>query len=445
MFLFDAFSAAELQNKTRILFLMDASYSMNKPWTHGTRWFTAQQVMYEIIDSLNGYKNVEFAIRVFGHQSSLRENNCRDSRLEFPFGSLNPNLAKKKLSLIKPNGVTPLAYSLEKCAGDFSIAGGESRNFLIVITDGEESCEGKPCEAAALLLQNHIILKPIVLGIQLPEVLQEQFGCIGELTNTWSADELKHQLVKKVLDIAANTTFQLNLLDHNGKPTETAVPFTLLDAKDSTIKYQFFHTLNHQGAPDTISVSPIFNYNIIVHTLPPVQLNNISMLPNKHNIINMPAPQGFAEFKFNGNVLKNPQVQKIKCVIFQDGIPLTAISHNEKEKLISGTYEADILTLPPFKGLKLSVEGGKTSTLTVPAPGLLHLRKSAEVAGAIMTFQDNKLIKVTDLADVGLQESFALQPGKYLLLYREKKSDSMLNTKELQFEIKSGMEIRLDI
>ena len=426
--------------KTRVLFLLDASYSMNKNWTKGSRWQTAMNTMIELTDSFSKVPNVEFAVRIYGHLYPLRENNCRDSRLEMSFGNVNSNSIRKKLINIQPNGVTPIAYSLEKCVADFAQMPDVSRNFLVIITDGEESCGGDPCAVAQMLQQNNIILKPIVLGIQLPEVLQQQFGCIGELINSTSSEDFSRSLKKAVQESIAKTTFQLNLLDANGKPTETDVAFTLTDTKTNIVKYHFHHTLNARGLPDTISVSPIFNYNIIVHTTPPIIIKNVVIKPNEHNVIMQSAPQGFLEILLDGNVPKSTTFEKIKCLIKQpkDSYTLVTQPLGALEKYLTGKYEVEVLTLPVTQTFTVDIEQSKTTTVKIPAPGLVTFNKGFELFGAIFTLEKSQFKKIHDFNTDAKQETLALQPGRYRLIYRSKFSKTMHTTIEKEIEVASG-------
>jgi Ca-activated chloride channel family protein len=426
--------------KTRILFLLDASYSMNKSWNEGSRWQNAMKTMIDITDSIASIPNVEFGLRIYGHQFSLRENNCKDSRLELPFGSVNKNSIRKKLAGIQPNGVTPIAYSLEKCVNDFALTNDLSRNFLIVITDGEESCGGDPCAITQMLLQNGIVLKPVVLGIQLPDVLQQQFNCIGELINTNSGEELQNELTKIVMQTISKTTFQLNLLDESGKPTETDVAFSLIDAATRVDKYHFHHTLNDRGLPDTIAVSPLFSYNFLIHTQPPLFINNVVMKKNEHNIVATPAPQGFFTVRYSKSIPQNVATEKIKCIlkICDTCNTLLWLNIGDKEKLLTGSYIADILTTPPIANTKISINSNKTTEITVPAPGIVTINKSFEMFGAIFMQQNDTLIKVYDLDENLKQEIIPLQPNNYIIVYRSKFAKSIHNTIEKKLEVTEG-------
>ena len=53
------------------------------------------------------------------------------------------------------------------------------------------------------------------------------------------------------------TTAQINLLDQGGHPTETNVNCTFFDSFSGKIYYNYIHTLNHRGLPDTLTLDHI--------------------------------------------------------------------------------------------------------------------------------------------------------------------------------------------
>ena len=65
-----------INNKTtRILFVLDASFSMKNIWKTSDRWTIAKNTLTEVLDSLKDRNDLEFAFRVYGHQSDQKERN----------------------------------------------------------------------------------------------------------------------------------------------------------------------------------------------------------------------------------------------------------------------------------------------------------------------------------------------------------------------------------
>ncbi|MEM6298554.1 MAG: vWA domain-containing protein, partial [Bacteroidota bacterium] len=104
---------------TRILFLLDGSGSMRATWDGRQRIDIAREILLDITDSLTQQPNIEVALRVYGHQFDRRYQNCTDSKLEVSFAPNNYANVRSTLSRLTPQGVTPIAYSLEQATKDF--------------------------------------------------------------------------------------------------------------------------------------------------------------------------------------------------------------------------------------------------------------------------------------------------------------------------------------
>ena len=111
---------------TRIEFLFDASQSMYGSWQSGKKIDVAKKLMAEMLDSLRHLENVELALRVYGHQKVFPPQDCDDTRLEVPFGKGNVSRIQEVLRNLNPKGTTPIALSLEACAGDFPTTPGRN-------------------------------------------------------------------------------------------------------------------------------------------------------------------------------------------------------------------------------------------------------------------------------------------------------------------------------
>jgi len=425
---------------------MDASFSMRKDWEGGTKWKTAVRTLTEIIDSTSQLDNVYVGLRLFGHLYDESESNCKDTRLELPLGKYSKEKFANKINTIRPKGITPITYSLEKCVTDFG-DDLNAKNILILITDGEESCNGDPCKAAWMLQQKGIVLKPFVIGIALSESAVRNFSCIGQTVNTDSDEEFSRQLKNIVDESIAKTTLQVNLLDDKKQPTETNVAMTFYDAASKIAKDHFYHTMNARGNPDTITISPFFVYDIQMHTIPEIWIKNVSLKRNVHNEIASDAAQGNLDFKLQGAISKSAVVDRIKCLVHQNDS--TEFIHvqklNTQTKLLTGKYDLEILTLPRINLKDIKIDANKTTHIEIPTPGILTMNKSYEYFGAILVQEKNALTKIYDLKPELKQETIALQPGKYRIVYRAKFAKSGHTSVDKEFEILSGGSISLNL
>jgi Ca-activated chloride channel family protein len=121
----------KLPDKTRILFLLDASGSMQEEWMrpNQSRWTVAKSILTKLVDSLRQNSKLEIGLRVYGHQSPQEQKNCRDTKLEVPFKAKNHSLIIDKLAEIKPKGVTPYHVLARASGRRFSCGARLSKHF----------------------------------------------------------------------------------------------------------------------------------------------------------------------------------------------------------------------------------------------------------------------------------------------------------------------------
>ncbi len=422
---------------TRIEFVFDASFSMFGKWQSGMKMDIAQKMLSEFLDSIKDVENIEIALRCYGHQHSLRpERDCKDTKLEVPFASnsINVPAIKNRLKTIYPKGTTPIAYSLEQCGGDFPTTSSPTvRNIIILITDGIEECDGDPCAVSLALQKKGIILKPFIIGIGLDQSYINSFGCVGKFYDASSETTFKNILNIVISQALNNTTVQVNLNDQAGRPTETDVDMTFYDEQTGIIRYNYMHTISNKGVPDTIVIDPIGTYKMVVHTIPEVEKTGIALVPGKHNIIAVDAPQGYITIKVTGT--QNPP-----CIVRKKGEMQTLHIQqlNTTEKYIVGKYDLEILTLPRTYIPKVDVAQSKTTTIEIPQPGNVTIARPSEGPGSIYLEDNNKMTFVCNLNPFATSETITLQPGKYRAEYRPRNARESIYTIEKNFKIESG-------
>lgn len=172
---------AQKVKPTRILFLVDASSSMLDPWVKNeNRFAAAQNLVGAIIDSIVRVNdNVEFGLRVYGNRYPVSRQVCYDTRMEIPFQKSNSEWVKGRLELIYPQGISPIAYSLEKAALD-DITDPTYAYSLILVTDGGESCNGSICEVMERIMNYKINFQPYIVSLYDYAPLQKEYECMGK-------------------------------------------------------------------------------------------------------------------------------------------------------------------------------------------------------------------------------------------------------------------------
>lgn len=421
---------------TRILFVFDASQSMVGRWTTGTKMQVAVRLLNNLVDSLQKRTDVELALRMYGHQSYVPPQDCEDTKLEVPFSKGNHTKIKDRLKNAQPRGTTPIAYSLEKAAGDFP-ANGNARNIIILITDGIEECKGDPCAMSKALQARGVIIKPFVIGVGLDDYAKNSLRCVGSFYNA-NTEESFEDIIKIVISQALNpTSVQVNILDKDKKPTETNVPFSLIDMQTNNVVYNFVHTMNAAGKPDTLHLDNFIKYKLKVHTIPPVEKENIEIVAGKHNTIAIDAPQGNLSLAIKGN----DQYRGLRCIVRRNGTmeTLNMQYFGMTEKYLVGTYDIEILTLPRIIKKGIKIDQSTTTKVEIEEAGLGIFMAASVGYGAIFKLSGTEHEFVCNMFDNSMQQTITLQPGTYKAVYRYRTSSETILTKERIFTIKPGV------
>lgn len=429
---------AQAQELTRILFIFDASNSMNGKWEGATKIIRAREILNEAITKLEGVPNLDIALRVYGHQSPITPTyqDCDDTKLEVPFGQNNHSRIRNFINQVEPKGTTPIARSLEAAADDFPDK--NARNIIILITDGQEACDQFPCEVARKLKAKGINITPFVVGLGIDLKYLNEFDCIGRFYEASTLESFRKVMKSVISDALLNTTVQINLNDTYKKPTETNVSVFLYEAGTDNLKYTFMHTLNFKGNPDTITViDPLLKYDMVVNTLPKVEVNNLTIQRNTHNILPAYCPQGALVTRIKGPTKKtNVQVRVSQA---GETITLNVQEIDQLQQYLVGNYDLEILTLPRIYEKNVAINQSAHTYVEIPGSGLLKYRAYNPIVGQIFKTDTNgKEEWVCDLDPEKLTDTYFLQPGSYRIVYRNKSAVSTDYTSVKTFTILSG-------
>jgi Ca-activated chloride channel homolog len=427
--------------KTRILFIFDASNSMKSNYGDAPRIQFAKKVLIDFVDSVSKIKNVELALRMYGHTIAYPPGDCKDSKLIVPFSFGNVAAIKTAIQAIKPTGITPIEYSLGQAIKDFP--DNKHINTIILITDGIEECGGNPCNVKQALVDAGIELKPFIIGIGLKKEQQATFDCVG---NYYDAEDQKTvQLVSKIVSTQKlnRTTMQINLLDKSNAPIETNVNMTFYDSKSDAMVYDLYHTMNKKNNPDTLMVDYSKNYKVKVNTIPPVYLDKVNVEKATHNVFGTEAAQGILEIKRENNFFNFNE--KVKCIIRKAGSDsiLNVQAVNSKEKYLQQKYDIEILTLPRLYWKDFYINKSSANVLEIPSAGILEIKYSEEGDACVMQEKNGKMVWVCSLNPKSKIEQVNLQPGKYCVIFRSSKIKRAIYTMQKMVEVKSNTLISL--
>lgn len=424
------------QKPSRVLFIIDASGSMNGKWKETTKMDMAKKILTHLADSLSR-ENIPFAVRVFGHQKDKSLVDCKDTKLELPFSVNNQQNLTKTLERVNPKGYSPIALSLESAVNDFPLTKTEQRSVIILISDGFENCEGDACNASTKLQAAGIYLRPYIVGLGLTPEQKKSFECVGQIFDIQEEDNLNQsQIASVVITSMLNpTSLQVNLLNVNDKPTETNVAMSFFNENNGSLKYNFYHTLNAYIQPDTLFIDPSMKYEIKVHTHPSKTIHNVELVQGKHIIKAIETPQGSLKLSMLGNT----KAKNIKCIIKQNGKIINVQELNTTIPYLIGTYDIDVLTTPLTKFEQVDILQSQIKTLSITNPGMLQINKAAGYLFIYKRNSKNELEKIYSAEANTTKETISLQPGNYEISFRTKASTTSKSSVTKKVTIISGI------
>lgn len=166
--------------RDELLLILDASGSMRRLHPDGrTAMAIAQERMIAAVDALPEQTAVGlrvFGSRVDGHNKPT-PSACADTHLVLPITPLEPHALKDVITGTRALGETPIARSLRAGAADFR---GDGARTILLVSDGEESCEPDPCATVRSLDREGIDLKIDTIGFGVNPRARSQLTCIAE-------------------------------------------------------------------------------------------------------------------------------------------------------------------------------------------------------------------------------------------------------------------------
>ncbi|MGW5371501.1 VWA domain-containing protein [Streptomyces sp. NPDC004009] len=187
------------QSAPKVELVLDVSGSMRtRDIDGGTRMAAAKQAFNEVLDATP--EEVQLGIRTLGadYAGNDRKAGCKDTAQLYPVGPLDRTEAKTAVATLAPTGWTPIGPALLKAAGDLD--GGEGARRIVLISDGEDTCQPlDPCEVAREIAAKGIGLTIDTLGLVPDAKTRDQLSCIADATGgTYTSVRHKEELSDRV-------------------------------------------------------------------------------------------------------------------------------------------------------------------------------------------------------------------------------------------------------
>jgi Ca-activated chloride channel homolog len=200
--------ADEVEEPTRLQLVLDSSGSMNEAAQGGTRLQIAKRALSQVIRGLP--PEAETGLRVYGATVDSGPGACTDSQQVVAPDTDNRAELLTAVRDYKALGETPIGYALQEAAKDL---GAEGRRTIVLVSDGEPTCDPDPCVVARRLTEQGIDVRIDVIGLDVSADVRRQLACIAAAGNGTYYDADDVPTLTRSLDQLSTRAFRPFQLD----------------------------------------------------------------------------------------------------------------------------------------------------------------------------------------------------------------------------------------
>lgn len=169
-------AAARADDRAKAILVLDASGSMWGQIDGKAKWDIARGAVDSLVTGWD--PAIDLGLTVYGHRT---KGACDDIEDIIPVGPVDPARLKAAVGKISPKGKTPLTAAVRRAAGALKYT--ENAATVILVSDGEETCDLDPCAIASELEAKGVAFTAHVIGFDIrDEAAKAQLKCIAENT-----------------------------------------------------------------------------------------------------------------------------------------------------------------------------------------------------------------------------------------------------------------------
>ncbi|MEK0288755.1 vWA domain-containing protein [Caldifermentibacillus hisashii] len=204
-------SRYQFKDNLNIVFIIDASGSMAQKIDGKEKMASAKDSILNFVSKLP--KDAKVGIRVYGHKGTGSDADkalsCSSSELVYPISNYNEGEFQAALNKFSPSGWTPIGLALREAKNDLaSFDGANNTNIVYLVSDGIDTCEDQPIEAAKDLYSSNISPIINVIGFDVDSEGQNQLREIAAATEGIYGTVTNEGELQKELDNLSNLTEQ---------------------------------------------------------------------------------------------------------------------------------------------------------------------------------------------------------------------------------------------
>ena len=347
---------------------------------------------------------------------------------------------QSKIKTLVPQGGCTASAALTDALSDFPSVG-DSRNIILIITDGMDDCDAEICDVARQVQLSGVVVQTFVLGIG--DGTFNHADCAGTFLPVRHEEEYAKTLYD-IFRLAGKTARAvLRLLDGEGDLYETEHPVAFYDRRTGVSRLNTIYTIDSKLRTDTLLLDPLMTYDLTVFTHPPLQREALQFDIDRVNRVDLTVSEGTMRVRYEG---RRPQWTQpnVDVVVRREGERVAAQEVGETGQYLAGRYDVEVQTLPVTTLRGVEVRGNAATELSVPMPGMLVLSKPKGITtGAIFRLRDGQVEFATDLNPSTAGERLLLQPGQYELVLHPQNATKYDKVQTKRFVIESSQTTKI--
>lgn len=168
---------------------------------------------------------------------------CRDVTVLHRLGPLDRGAMGAAIDGITPSGYTPISLALQTAANQLPVD--NSPQAIVLVSDGEDTCDTPPCDTAAQLKKSHPALAISTVGFKVDGPAADQLRCIADVTGGVFVQ------AANTAQLAARLLATQDIDQANGSMSSTGIGGINLGAKISDIRTK------HKDFPDAAATGSV--------------------------------------------------------------------------------------------------------------------------------------------------------------------------------------------
>lgn len=188
--------------RPQTMLVLDASGSMLGQIDGKPKMAIAREAVGRMLDGWNGG---DLGLMVYGHR---RKGDCADIEVLQPVAPNAVAAIRRQVAAVTPKGMTPISAAVRQAAQQLRYT--EQKATVILISDGEETCNADPCAVGKELEKAGIDFTAHVIGFDLRKgsQAQRQLQCLAASTGGRYLDAANAQELNRALEAVAPAAAQ---------------------------------------------------------------------------------------------------------------------------------------------------------------------------------------------------------------------------------------------